>query len=215
MVGAQSDSAPWVEDGTSPPKTTDSGHNGLPVTACDAVTDAIDCDGAAKVETGVVKWFDATRGFGFVVSEDGGGDILIHFSVLREHGRRMLPEGAKVVCETKYGDRGLQATRIISFDLSCATGVDFDVRRAPRADRVDPLAIIEGAGPLEPVKVKWFNRLKGYGFVNRIDDAADVFVHMETLRRAGIVDVMPADLLQARIAQGNNGLLAVEVTLPS
>jgi cold shock protein len=215
MVGAQSDGAPWVEDGIDPPKTIDNGQNVIPVIADDAIANPVAVDHAQKIETGVVKWFDATRGFGFVVSDEGSGDILIHFSVLREHGRRMLPEGAKVVCEAKYGDRGLQATRIISFDLSCATGVDFDVRRPPRADRVDPLAIIEGAGPMEPVKVKWFNRLKGYGFVNRIDDAADVFVHMETLRRAGIVDVMPSDLLHARIAQGNNGLLAVEVTLPS
>ena len=215
MVGAQSESAPRVEDGIDPPKTENNGHNDLSVTADDAAAAGNAGDDAAKVETGVVKWFDATRGFGFVVSDEGSGDILVHFSVLREHGRRMLPEGAKVVCETKYGDRGLQATRVISFDLSCATGVDFDVRRPARADRVDPLAIIEGAGPMEPVKVKWFNRLKGYGFVNRIDDPADVFVHMETLRRAGIVDVMPSDLLHARIAQGNNGLLAVEVTLPS
>jgi cold shock protein len=215
MVGARIDGAPWAEDGIDPSKAANNGQNDVPVIADDVIaTSDADID-SPKVETGVVKWFDATRGFGFVVADDGSGDILIHFSVLRDHGRRMLPEGAKVVCETKYGDRGLQATRIISFDLSCATGVDFDVRRAPRADRVDPLTIIEGAGPREPVKVKWFNRLKGYGFVNRIDDPADVFVHMETLRRAGVIDVTPGDLLHARIAQGNNGLLAVEVALPS
>jgi cold shock protein len=169
---------------------------------------------AAPVCTGYVKWFDATRGFGFLVPDDGGGDILVHFSVLREHGRRMLPEGARVSCEVMQGARGLQALRILSFDLSSATGVDFDARRPQRNDRGDPGVLAADAGPLEPVVVKWFNRLKGYGFLNRIDDAADIFVHMETLRRAGINDIMPADPLQARIAKGNNGLLAIEVSLP-
>lgn len=164
--------------------------------------------------SGYIKWFDATRGFGFLVPDDGSGDVLVHFSVLREHGRRMLPEGARVSCEVTQGSRGLQALRILSFDLTTATGVDFDARRPVRSDRGDPHALAADAGPLEPVVVKWFNRLKGYGFLNRVDDSADIFVHMETLRRAGINDIMPSDPLQARIAKGNNGLLAVEVSLP-
>lgn len=163
---------------------------------------------------GHIKWFDATRGFGFLVPDDGGDDILVHFSVLRDHGRRMLPEGTRVSCEVTQGARGLQAVKIINFDLSTATGVDFDVRRAPRSERIDPVALTDEAGPMETVVVKWFNRLKGYGFLNRVDDAADIFVHMETLRRAGIGDIMPADTLNARIAKGSNGLLAVEVSLP-
>ncbi len=69
---------------------------------------------------GRVKWFDATRGFGFVVSEGIDGDILIHFSVLREHGRRSLPEGALVECVPMQLDRGLQAKRVISIDVGPA-----------------------------------------------------------------------------------------------
>ena len=96
---------------------------------------------AAEVCSGYVKWFDATRGFGFIVPDNSESDVLLHFSVLRDHGRRMLPEGTRVSCEVSHGERGLQASKIVSFDLSTATGVDFDVRRPPRSDRVDPMAI--------------------------------------------------------------------------
>jgi CspA family cold shock protein len=125
----------------------------------------------------------------------------------------MLPEGATVVCEAVDRNRGLQATHIVSFDLSTATGVDFDLRPAQRSDRANAVDL-EAAGPMEPVLVKWFNRLKGYGFLNRVGNDADIFVHMETLRRAGIIDVEPEDRLTARITESGKGLLAVEVAKP-
>jgi CspA family cold shock protein len=159
---------------------------------------------------GTVKWFDATRGFGFVVADADSGDILIHFSILRDHGRRSLPEGARVECLAVRRERGLQARRLLSFDLSTATGPDLDLLTAPR-DRVDPLDLADKAGPLELVRIKWFNRLKGYGFLIRDVDSADVFVHMETFRRAGMIDVQPEQELMARIADGRKGPLAVTV----
>ena len=204
MTGAQSESAPQADD----VKSSLSNGNGSHVQPDEETSGVSDEDAVLE---GTVKWFDATRGFGFVVADDDLGDVLIHFSVLRDHGRRMLPEGTRVKCHIKHGERGLQASQILSFDLSTATGVDYDIRRPARPDRIDPLAILAEAGPMEAVVVKWFNRLKGYGFLNRIDDDADIFVHMETLRRAGIVDILPEEMLQARIAVGNNGLLAVEV----
>ena len=158
---------------------------------------------------GTVKWFDSTRGFGFCVTEVG--DVLIHFSLLRDHGRRTLPEGASVIVRASQTDRGWQATEVVSIDLTTATGPDADQRAAERRPRLNQQALIDNAGPMEPVFVKWFNRLKGYGFVVRPDANEDIFIHMETLRRAGFADAVPDQPLRVRIVAGDKGPLAVEV----
>lgn len=159
---------------------------------------------------GRVKWFDSTRGFGFVTSDDIEGDILLHFSVLREHGRRSVPEGALVECVPMRLDRGLQARRVLSIDLSCALPVR---PRSPisAAERADRTSLSEAAGGFEAVEVKWFNRVKGYGFVNRGSKDEDVFVHMETVRNAGLAELQTGQALQARIAPCAKGLTAVEL----
>lgn len=163
--------------------------------------------------TGRVKWFDATRGFGFLVSDELEGDILIHFSVLREHGRRSVPEGAIIECVPIRLDRGLQAKKILSIDLSAALPAQ-PRSSIPPAERADRRALSDEAGEFEPVEVKWFNRVRGYGFLKRPDVAGgeDVFVHMETVRDAHLGEIEPGQRLMARIAPSSKGLTAVEIT---
>lgn len=162
--------------------------------------------------TGKVKWFDATRGFGFLVSDELDGDILLHFSVLREHGRRSVPEGAVIECVPVRLERGLQAKKVLSIDLSSALPQQ-PRSSIPPSERADRKALSEAAGEFEPVEVKWFNRVRGYGFVKRPDEAGgeDVFVHMETVRTAHLPELQPGQQLQARIAPSAKGLTAVEL----
>ena len=161
--------------------------------------------------TGRVKWFDATRGFGFLVSEEVDGDVLVHFSILREHGRRSVPEGALIECVPIRLERGLQAKRVISIDLSSALPQQ-PRSSIPFTERADRKALAEAAGEFELVEVKWFNRVRGYGFVNRIDSAGeDVFVHMETVRQSHLGDLQPGQRLEARIAPSGKGLTAIEL----
>ncbi len=178
--------------------------------SADNDSSAEDTSVAAELRaSGRIKWFDATRGFGFAVSDDVEGDILLHFSVLKEHNRRSLPEGALVEVEVVRQNRGLQAIRVLSIDLSQALVQRVQPAGDP-ADRADRQALLDEAGPFEPVEVKWFNRVKGYGFVNRTGDPADdIFLHMETVRRAGLAELEPGQRLEARIASGKKGLTAV------
>ena len=157
--------------------------------------------------TGRVKWFDATRGFGFLVSDDVEGD-----SVLREHGRRSVPEGAIIECVPVKLERGLQAKKVLSIDVSSALPQQ-SRSSIPGGERADRRALAESAGAFEPVEVKWFNRVRGYGFVKRPDELGgeDVFVHMETVRVSHLPELQPGQRLEARIAPSSKGLTAVEL----
>jgi len=191
---------------TAPEPVADSDEQDVPRADEQGVSDSDE-----EVIAGRVKWFDATRGFGFIVSDEIEGDILLHFSVLREHGRRSVPEGALIECVPVKLDRGLQAKRVVSIDLSAALPQQ-PRSSIPAADRADRKALSDAAGEFEVVEVKWFNRVRGYGFVNRLDAAGeDVFVHMETVRQSHLGDLQPGQRLEARIASSGKGLTAIEL----
>jgi CspA family cold shock protein len=161
--------------------------------------------------SGRVKWFAIVKGYGFIVTDDGGGDILIHYNLLGPLGRKSLPEGAALTVVSRKGPRGRQAASILELDLSMATGPDTDRQAERSSSRTDPLDFLDLAGAYEPVEVRWFNRSRGYGFLLRDDGGTQVFVHMETVRRSGFEGLAPGQRLRARIYDGPRGALAVQL----
>jgi CspA family cold shock protein len=154
--------------------------------------------------SGAIKWFDVSKGYGFIVPDNGMPDILLHVTCLRRDGYQVAYEGARVVCEVLQRPRGLQAFRILSMDDSTAV---HPAQMPPPRTHV----IVTPIGGLERAQVKWFNRLRGFGFLTRGDGSADIFVHMETLRRFGITELRPGQFVLVRFGPGPKGLMAAEV----
>lgn len=155
---------------------------------------------------GRVKWFDPVKGFGFVVAEEGGPDILLHANVLRNFGQSSVAEGAKIEIVTQSTSRGVQAVDILQIEPpdTSETMVLSDF-----AD-VDP--DVMNSAPLEPARVKWFDKTKGFGFANVFGRDEDVFIHIEVLRRSGLADLQPGEALAIRVIDGRRGRMASEVS---
>ncbi len=156
--------------------------------------------------SGHVKWYDSGKGYGFIVPDDGGADVLLHVTALRKDGFQTAQEGMRVVCEAIRRAKGLQVLKIISLDAS--TAVNHCEWRAPRTH-----VQVASAGRFEIVVVKWFNRARGFGFLTQGDGTQDIFIHMETLRHYGIAELRPGESLLARFGDGPKGLMAAEVRL--
>ena len=154
---------------------------------------------------GVVKWFDPVKGFGFVVADAGGADILLHVNVLRNYGQSSVADGARVAVRVQQTERGAQAVEVLSVEAPSEL----------------PAAVVEFAGfdpeqlataEFEPARVKWFDKAKGFGFANVFGCAEDVFLHIDVLRQSGFCDLQPGEALAMRVIVGDRGHLAAEVS---
>jgi CspA family cold shock protein len=162
-------------------------------------------DTASLIEiSGTIKWFDASKGYGFIVPDNGWPDVLLHVTVLRRDGYQTAYEGARLVCECVQRAKGYQAFRILSMDESTA------IHPAQMLPPRTHVTVTPTSG-LERAQVKWFNRLRGFGFLTMGEGTPDIFVHMETLRRFGMTELRPGQYVLVRFGPGSKGMMAAEI----
>ena len=160
-------------------------------------------EGDQRRVVGFVKWFDPTKGFGFVVAEEGGPDILLHANVLRNYGQSSVADGAGIELIAQMTPRGVQAVEVVRIEP-----VAGEMQEGDKAAFAEPVDL---SLPLQPARVQWFGMAKGFGFANIFGKPEDVFLHVEVLRRSGLADLQPGEAVSLRVTEGKRGLMAVQV----
>lgn len=158
-----------------------------------------------QILQGRVKWFDPSKGFGFVVVEGSGTDILLHANVLRNFGQGSVADGSGITIKVQATARGVQAVEVLALEPPPSSGLNF-VELAGEGPDTD-LSVL----PLEPARVKWFDKSKGFGFANVFGRPEDVFIHVEVLRFSGFADLQAGEAVCLKIVDGRRGRMAVQV----
>ena len=164
-----------------------------------------DVDKDGETVAGTVKWFDPTKGFGFVVADGGGPDILLHANVLRNFGQSSVADDAGIEIIVQETARGIQAVEVLRIDPPAGD----EEEAAATGEIAEPVDL---SLPLEPARVKWFDKAKGFGFANVFGRDEDVFLHIEVLRRSGLADLQPGEAVSLRVVDGKRGRMATQVT---
>jgi len=159
----------------------------------------------------VVKWYNPTKGFGFVTPEGGRPDAFLPGSLVQSAGYDELPDGSRMVVDLGAGKKGDQVVAIHSVELAAAAPRRSPMGSAPRAPRA--MSAPEFEGPTETIQgtVKWFNPDKGFGFVAPDSGGKDVFVHVSALQRSGLATVTEGERVSVEVGQGRKGLEAVRL----
>ena len=155
--------------------------------------------------SGLVKWFDVGRGYGFIIPDNGMQDILLHLSCLKRDGFDAPLEGTRIICEAVERQKGYQCLRVLTVDSSTAIN---PVERRPRTHTV-----VTPNSAWIRAKVKWFNRARGFGFASEGEGSPDIVIHMETLRKTAIADLLPDTWIYVRFGDGPKGKMAAEVRI--